>query len=102
METLKIYAVLDKNSNTISNVFLSSDNAAAGAFMIRNLKAIAEDVPAQLKGDFLDRVHSTCIVKIGECDCLNKTLSNDYNVICDLFDFSLDEVKEDDKGSSEV
>lgn len=95
MENLKVYAVLDKNSNVVSNIFLSTDNAEAGRFMYNQLKVIYKEVPNQLKTDFIDRVHGSCIVKLGEIDCLKKELSNDYNVICDFFDVDFVEVKED-------
>ena len=95
MENLKIYAVLDKSNSVVSNVYLSTDNAEAGRFMYNQLKAIYNEVPKQLRHDFLDRVHASCIVKLGEIDCLKKELSNDYNVICDFFDLDFEEVHED-------
>lgn len=92
MENLKIYAVLDKENNVISNVYLSTDDAQAGRYMLNQLKAIYNEVPKQLKGDFIDRVHRTCICKVGEIDCLKKELFNDYNIICDFFDVDFEEL----------
>lgn len=93
MDNIKLYAVLDKKSDTISNVFLSDSDVSAGRFMVQNFKAIYKDVPNELKSDFLDRVHDTCIVKIGEVNPLNKALINEYNVICDFVGFDFEEVK---------
>lgn len=96
MDSLKLYAILDKEADVISNVFLSPDDVTAGRFMLQNFRSIANDVPADLIKDFLDRVHNTALVKIGECDVQTKQLKNDYNYICDFFDFDI-EVKEDAK-----
>ena len=40
MDNIKLYAVLDKDSDTISNVFLSDSDVSAGRFMVQNFKAI--------------------------------------------------------------
>lgn len=93
MENIKLYAVLDKKSDTISNVFLSDSDVSAGRFMVQNFKAIYKDVPKELKSDFLDRVHDTAIVKLGEVNTLNKNLVNEYNLICDFIGFDFDEVE---------
>lgn len=102
MDNIKLYAVLDKSSDTISNVFLSGDDVSAGRFMVQQLKAIKEDVPADLLSDFLDRVHNTCIVKLGEVNPLTHNLSNDYNVICDFigFDFGDENGRKEEIGKN--
>lgn len=87
MEKINLYAVLDKESDTISNLFLASSDVEAGSFMVRNFKAIEPDVPAQLKNDYLERIRHSCVVKIGDVDVEKKEVLNNYNVICDFFDF---------------
>ena len=87
MDNIKLYAVLDKDSDTISNVFLSGDDVSAGRFMVREFKEIYKDVPDNLKKDFQDRVNNTAIVKIGEINPLNKAVIQDYNLVCDFAGF---------------
>ena len=93
MDNIKLYAVLDKKSDTISNVFLSDSDVSAGRFMVQNFKAIYKDVPKELKNDFLDRVHDTAVVKLGEVNPINKAIINEYNVICDFIGFDFEEVE---------
>ena len=47
----------------------------------------------ELKKDFLDRVHNTAVVKLGEVNPINKAIVNEYNLICDFIGFDFDEVE---------
>lgn len=90
MQNIKLYAILDKKNDIISNVFLSGDDVQAGSFMVKQIKAIYEDVPANMISIFKEQVQNTAVVKIGEVDVQTKKLNNDYNLVCDFetFDFS--------------
>lgn len=93
MENIKIYAVLDKNNDVVSNCFMAGDDVSAGRFMVQNMKAIYKDVPDNLKKDYIERVQATAVVKLGEINPLNKTITSDYNVICDFIGFKFEEVE---------
>lgn len=87
MENIKLYAILDKKHDVISNVFLSGSDVQAGSWMLKQIKEIYKDVPEQLRNNFIEDVRNTAIVKLGEVSPETKQLTNDYNIIVDLFDF---------------
>lgn len=94
MENIKLYAILDKKHDVISNVFLSGSDVQAGSWMVKQIKEIYKDVPDNLKNTYIDDVRSTAVVKLGEVSPETKQLTNDYNVIVDLFDFKIGDENE--------
>ena len=98
MENIKVYAVLSKKHDIISNVFLSPSDAQAGAFMLQQLDSIYKEVPDKLKPNYLEDVRNTAVVKIGEISPENKQMFNDYNCILDLFDYRVADEQTNSKG----
>lgn len=94
MENIKVYAILDKRHDVISNVYLSPSDAQAGAFMLKQLNGIYNEIPDKLKSNFLEDVRSTAVVKLGEISPETKQMINDYNCILDLFDYKVGEDNE--------
>lgn len=97
MENIKLYAILDKKHDVISNVFLSGSDVQAGSWMLKQIKDIYKDVPDNLKNTYIDDVRNTAIVKLGEVSPETKQLINDYNIIVDLFDFKIGDENEQEK-----
>ena len=97
MENIKLYAILDKKHDVISNVFLSGSDVQAGSWMLKQIKDIYKDVPEQLRNNFIDDVRNTAVVKLGEVSPETKQLTNDYNIIVDLFDFKIGDENEQEK-----
>lgn len=98
MENIKVYAVLSKKHDVISNIYLSTSDAQAGAFMLKQIDDIYNEVPDKLKASFLDDVRNNAIVKIGEISPETKQMINDYNCILDLFDYRVSDEKTNSKG----
>lgn len=98
MENIKVYAVLSKKHDVISNVFLSNSDAQAGTFMLQQLDSIYKEVPDKLKLNFLEDVRNNAVVKIGEISPESKQMINDYNCILDLFDYRVGEEQTNSKG----
>lgn len=98
MENIKVYAILSKKHDIISNVYLSNSDAQAGAFMLQQIDSIYNEVPDKLKSSFLEDVRSTAIVKIGEISPETKQMFNDYNCILDLFDYRVSDEQTNSKG----
>ena len=98
MENIKLYALLDKKHDVISNVFLSGSDVQAGSWMLKQINEVEKDVPKQLKSSYIDNVRNTALVKVGELSPETKQLFNDYNIIVDFFDYGVVDEETNSKG----
>ena len=89
MENLGIYAIEDKDSKTYSNVFLSSKDYEAGSFILKNIKVIYDEVPKNLKDDFVQRVYNSNLVKLGELNLMTGEIIPGKNFI---YDFNCEDI----------
>lgn len=95
MEKIKLYALLDKSSDTISNVYMSGDDISAVGFMVESLKEINNNITSNLKSDFLARTQDSAVVRIGTIDLQTKKLESDFNLVADFFDFKFEELEKE-------
>lgn len=97
MENLNLYAVCNRETGALSNLFTGFGDKEASEFFVGQLDLTAEELKSDnIKSQvFLQSVRECDFVKVGFLDLLTHNLTNDFNVLVNLSDYGY--IKDNEK-----